>query len=73
MSLTLTGDAGAEASACQRQCIQARHFRHVVEVDELRQIAVLDAVFGAQCLMLMIEIFAGLGEAYCGVSLLVEG
>src|SRR5205807_6637584 len=63
-SLTFAGGAGA---------VQARHGRSVLEIHELRQVTVLDAIFGANVLVLMVEVFPVLGKADGGESLLVEG
>src|SRR5579864_802987 len=53
--------------------IQPGNLCHVVEVDELRQVAILHAVLGADVLMLMMEILAKFSEAHGGESLLVKG
>src|SRR5579872_1914946 len=47
--------------------------RDVIEIDELGQIAVFDAVFSADILMLVMKILAILREAHRGQSLLIEG
>src|SRR5437870_9175721 len=57
---------------CQRCGIQTGHIRHVIEVDELGQIAVFDAIFGAHVLMLVVIIFAVFGKLDRCEAVLVE-
>ena len=57
----------------QRRGIQPGDLRHIVEVDKLQQIPILDAILNPHILMLMVEIFPPLGEAHGWKSLLVEG
>src|SRR5213594_621461 len=57
---------------CQRCGIQTGHIRHVIEVDELGQIAIFDAIFGAHVLMLVVVIFAEFGKSDRREAVLVE-
>ena len=52
--------------------VEPGYVGHVGKVDELEEIAVLDAVFDADVLVLVIEVFAPLGEADGGEAFLVE-
>ena len=57
---------------CERCRVQPRHSRHIVVVHRFRQIAILDAIFRAHVLVLMMKVFAKFREANGGESLLVE-
>src|SRR5580704_4046303 len=46
--------------------------RHIFEVDIFQQVSIFDAILGARSLMLMVEIFAELGEAHSSEALLIE-
>src|SRR5579864_1592288 len=69
----IRGQSGrrCQSSKCSR--VQARHGRGVFEIHELRQVPVFDAIFGANVLVLMVEVFPVLGKADGGESLLVKG
>src|SRR6185437_1101601 len=57
----------------ERGRVEPGHVRHVVEIDELEQIAVLLAVFETDVLVLVVEVLAPLCEANGGEALLIEG
>src|ERR1700722_6589154 len=65
-------NAGSGGQGSQRCRVEAGYVCDVVEVDVLEEIAVLDAVFDADVLVLMIEVFAPLGEADSGEAFHVK-
>src|SRR5258705_217282 len=56
-------DAGRGGEGGQRGEVEAGDVGDVVEVDVLEEVAVLEAVFDADVLMLVVEVFGPLGEA----------
>ena len=70
MNILWRGRRGRQC--CQRRSVQARHIRHVIEVDELGQVAIFDAIFGAHVLMLMVVIFAVFSKPDRCEAVLVE-
>ncbi len=48
----------------QNRGIQPRHIAHILEVDKLEQVTILDAILDPHILMLMIEIFTPFSEAH---------
>ena len=53
-------------------CVDAGYVGYVIKVDVLEKIAILNTVFDAHILVLMVEVFAPLGKAYGGEALLIE-
>ena len=68
----IRGRRRRRSQRCQCRGIQSRYASYVFKIDELRQIAIFNAILGAHILMLMVEILAPLGKAYRRESLLVE-
>ena len=64
--------AGRGGKSGQDGGVQARDVGDIVGIDELEQVAVLDAVLGAQGLVLVVEVLAPLGEANGGEPCVVE-
>ncbi len=69
---TLAGGAGAAAKRGQGRGIQPRYVSDVVEVDEPGQVAIFDAVFRPDILMLVVVVFAKFRKADGRESLLIE-
>src|SRR6267378_7847954 len=56
----------------ERRSVQTRHFGYVIEIHELWQVAVFDAVFGADVLVLVVVIFTEFRKSHGGKALLIE-
>ena len=69
---TFSGGGGAAASVANAAAFSRATLRHIVEVDKLQQVAILDAILHPNILMLMVEVFAPLGEAHRRETLLIE-
>src|SRR5205807_1827371 len=52
--------------------IQMRHLSDIVEIHKPWQVAIFDAIFGTDVLVLVIVIFAEFRESHCGEALLIE-
>src|SRR5205823_5266477 len=66
------GSRRRQRQSCERRGIHASDVGDVVEVVELRQVTVLNSVFDAHVLMLMMVILVGLSEAHSGIATLQE-
>jgi acetylglutamate kinase len=64
--------AGGGGEVGENGGVEAGYVGDVVEVDILEEVAVLDAVFDADVLVLVVEVLAPLGEADSGEALEVE-
>ena len=70
--LELNWNAGRRGQRGQRGGIESSYIGYVGEVDKLQQVAELGAVFDADVLVLVVEVFAPLGDADGGEAFFVE-